>query len=436
MRNFLMASVASLGMIAGAAAAHAQAAKPVAPGTVVVHLNGDLKFQMDAFGSSVNTFDGYKLNPITTTGHFRLFPGFDGMTTNGIEYGAAAEIRQDTSNPGQGINENSTTSQGTSSLVVRRAYGYIGTAEAGIVRLGQGDSAFGLLQDGVIESFGDGDQWNSDGGIGSIVPGDAHPTWLFADTGALYATSKIVYLSPSFAGINFGVGFEPNSNGINEGIANCATAALTCGDLSSAPGGAGNTRRKNTLDAMVQYTLLSDGVGFKGSVGYLTAAPVGNSSGAPIATITSPQTGAKTVETAYKTLGVLQAGAQVSFAGLTVGANVKTGQVNNGYSFLLPGQRNAVDYIVSASYVMGPALVGGYYFNNQSAGAYTAGSTLGRTEHDNGIAVGGNYAVTPSLGLFVTYLYGERHQVNNHSFGTLSGNAHSNAIGAGADFHW
>ncbi len=449
MRKFLLASAATLGMVAGATgAAHAQAATPPAPGTLVVHLNGLFTYQLDAVGSSVNTYGGYKLNPITNEGFLRLYPGFDAMTANGFEYGVASEIRDAYTNPGQGEQENGVANgvaNGTESLVIRRAYAYLGTKEAGIVRLGQGDGPWGLMQNGVFENFGDGNQWNSDGGIGSIVPSAAHPTWLFSDTGALYTSLKIVYLTPTFAGFNAGIGFEPNSNGIKEGDASCTVAQSTCAALASAPGGAGNARRKNTLDAMLQYTGEFSGVGVKVSGGYIKSSPIGNSTGTSLETIVSPTTGSRTIETNYKGLGIATVGGQISYAGFMVGANVKDGQVNNGYTFLLPGQRNAFDWLVSAEYTAGPATIGAYYFNNQSAGAHLATNAVGRTEQDNGVAVGANYAITPNIGLFVTYLYGQRKQygfnysanaVDAKTAETVGNRIHSQAIGAGAALKW
>jgi hypothetical protein len=457
MRKFLLASAATLGMVAGATgAAHAQAAKTPDPGTLVVHLNGLFVYQFADVGSSVNTYNNgsklnpltSKLNPLTDAGFLRLYPGFDAMTMGGFEYGVASEIRDEFTNAGQGEQENGTssigggtTNNGAEGLIIRRAYAYLGTKQAGIVRIGQGDGPWTLMQDGVIENFGDGNQWNSDSGIGSLVPGAAHPTWLFSDTGALYTTLKVVYLSPSFAGVNFGLGFEPNSNGIDEGIGQCTVAQSTCEALASAPGGAGNARRKNTLDAMLGYTGEFSGVGIKLSGGYIKSSPIGNSNGSPLETIISPETGSRTIETNYKGLGIATVGGQVSFAGFTVGANAKDGQVNNGYTFLLPGQRNAFDWLVSAEYTAGPVTVGGYYFNNQSAGAHLATNKVGRTEQDNGVSVGANYAVSPNLGLFVTYLYGQRKQygfdfANSESNTTVGNRMHSQAIGAGAALKW
>ena len=36
----------------------------------------------------------YKSNPIGIGSYLRLYPGFDGVATNGLRYGASAEIRQ------------------------------------------------------------------------------------------------------------------------------------------------------------------------------------------------------------------------------------------------------------------------------------------------------------------------------------------------------
>ncbi len=46
-------------------------------------------------------------------------------------------------------------------------------------------------------------------------------TFIYADTSHLYATDKIVYLSPTIDGFSMGVGFEPNSDGLKEGTGDC-----------------------------------------------------------------------------------------------------------------------------------------------------------------------------------------------------------------------
>src|SRR5271157_2489318 len=98
MRKVLLASVASMGALLAAGGANAQPVQPVAPATIVVHMNGYFQFGLDDVGSTYNNVGGSKLNPVTTNGEFRLYPGFDAMTVNGIEYGAKIETRVTFSN--------------------------------------------------------------------------------------------------------------------------------------------------------------------------------------------------------------------------------------------------------------------------------------------------------------------------------------------------
>lgn len=425
MRKLLLATVAtaavSLAMTGGA---KAQPVKAPAPGAVVVHLNGWLSFE-GVMLNNPNTgsgagFNATKYSSINTVGLFRLYPGFDATLANGMQFGVASEIRDTLAAPnGAGVNGNSASPNGTVSLYVRRAYGYVGTKEAGYVRFGQTDSAFSLLTDGDIEGFGDGQQWNSD--LGTAAVGYyGKPNNLFAISGALYTTSKVVYISPSFAGVNFAVGFEPNSNGIAEG---------TAGDLGGASSiaGSSNSRRRNTIDAMVGYTADVSGALVKVSAGYLDASPLGYTGptgavGTVGAVLTNPN---------YKNMGIAQVGGQVTFAGLTLGANFKEGSVNDGYTFVKAGQRKDDDFLFSGAYTMGPVIIGASYFFNQSAGAHTAGSTIARTETNNGVAVGADYNFSPNFGLYAQYLYGQVHQP-----GATVAKSHSNLLGVGASLHW
>ncbi|OYV48154.1 MAG: hypothetical protein B7Z77_11020 [Acidocella sp. 20-58-15] len=432
MRKLLLASAATIaGSLALTGGAHAQPAAAPAPGTVAVYLHGNFTFA----GAITNnpTASGTKLSPLNTIGYFRLYPGFDATTKGGLQYGVASEIRDTTAAPaGAGVNGNSTSPNGTVSLYVRRAYGYVGTKDAGYLRFGQGDSAFSLMSYGDIQSFGDGQEWNSDGGVGAIVPA-GHPNNLFAVTGSLYTTSKLVYVSPSFAGVNFAVGFEPNSNGINEGASVAGASAQ-----STIPGGSTN-RRRNTIDAMLGYTVAVDGVKYQVSAGLLDASPLG---GSPLTTPASvgivggvpaviPAT--TTAAPNYKNMTIAQFGGQVTYAGAVVGVNYKTGSVNNGYTFLLPGQRHDNDLLFSGMYTMGPIVVGASYFFNQSAGAYTVGSSYGRTQTNNGVAVGADYNIAANFTLFTQYLYGQLHQAHGTA---AAANAHSNAISVGAVLKW
>jgi hypothetical protein len=457
MRKLLLASVATVGAtLAMAGAAKAQPVKPVAPGTIVVHLHGYLQFEFGDYGSTYNTVTTSagtdKLNPISTIGDFRIYPGFDAQTVNGIDYGAQAEIRTGYSDAsvgqsGKPIITTSTSSSSISSLYVKRAYGYLGTPDYGYVRFGQTDSAFTLLQAGVIEAFGDGGQWTLEGGQNLLFPTNASPggsnQFIYADQTAVYATDKIVYISPAYAGFNIVAGYEPNSNGLKEGYNNNSVASSTSGALSASNSTAdAGKRRKNTFDAGVQYVLSADGVKYKASADLLVGQPIDYDG------VAVPAVGTALHDGNYDALEVYQFGGQATFAGLTVGANIKGGQVEDGYAFKPRGARDAFAYIISASYVLGPYVLGASYFNSQSAGTYVPGlvvtlpttgkkTTVGRTLSEYGLAVGANYVISPDLSLFTQYEYGHRHQLGNSSLDTTNtGHAQVQGISIGATIKW
>jgi hypothetical protein len=422
MRKLLLASAAAFGATLGlASGAKAQPVKPVAAGTLVVHLNGYLQFEIGNYGSTFNNYKGYKLNSVTTDGDVRLYPGFDAMTANGIDYGAQVETRVTTSNGGKAVGSNSASTSGTGSVYVRRAFG-------------QADSVFGLLQTGVLEAFGDGGQFNEDGGIDSVLPTNAVPgQFIYADQGALYATDKVVYLTPAIAGFSGGFGYEPNSNGLKQGYATNATASATSAALSASPlyTDITGTKRQNTVDVAVQYMLKANGFLVKTSAGYLhgattslngVAGAIGNSAHYP--------------HYGYDDLSVYQVGGQVTYAGFTLAGNIKGGQVEDGYAFKPKGARDALSFILGANYVVGPYVIGASYFNGQTSGAYLPGvKGTARTLSEYGAAVGANYVLSPNASFFLQYLYGHRHQPGN-SVLSASGNAQVQAIAAGATLKW
>src|SRR6195952_5239153 len=71
-----------------------------APGTVVIRINGKVEVDVAASLTPFNTGSagrgsaGFKPTPAGFGIYFRLYPAFDGMTANGIRYGASVEIRE------------------------------------------------------------------------------------------------------------------------------------------------------------------------------------------------------------------------------------------------------------------------------------------------------------------------------------------------------
>ena len=78
-----------------------------APGTVVIRFNGKVEADVGAGFTSLDKVTvppgtaafpasggTYKTNPIAVGSYMRLYPGFDGMSANGIRYGAQIELRE------------------------------------------------------------------------------------------------------------------------------------------------------------------------------------------------------------------------------------------------------------------------------------------------------------------------------------------------------
>jgi hypothetical protein len=436
MSRILQTSYLALAMTSMAVGtAYAQSLVPVAPGTVRAHLNGYLQFSFadvggnGMSGGSVSAGTFFKNNSLGTIGDVRIYPGFDGMTVNNVAYGVQIELRTTTSNAnGSGVNKDSTSTNGTNSLYIRRAYGYLGTTEVGYVRFGQTDGAFTLLQYGVIEQFGDSkDQWPGDGGPGNLLPSGAPNQYIYADQGALYTTDKIVYISPAVSEPVLGgkfnaiVSYEPNSNGIKEGV---ATVSGPLSELNDAIPGGSSTRRQNTWDGMIGYSVKMGSFASKIAGGYLSAQPLGDTTGAqPVAPMGVWQFGGQTTDT----------GVFTDSDTLTLGANIKGGSVADKYAFRVRGGRNGLAYIVGGDYTNGPYVIGTSFFDSQTAAAAGRnGNTAGKTLDEYGLDVGANYIVAKPLSLFIQYLYGHRHAFNIAP-GT---NSQAQAIALGATFRW
>ena len=151
-------------------------------------LNGRLRFygavvsQKNADNNASGTATG-TVNPITGQGtatgtnkqanytfgsYMRLYPGFDGLSANGLKYGASVEIRQDnTSGAGGGqFGSISNSNRARGELYVRRSWGYLGTDQLGTIRLGSTDQPSSLYMTGSFENFNDG---GVNGDVGFLI---------------------------------------------------------------------------------------------------------------------------------------------------------------------------------------------------------------------------------------------------------------------------
>jgi hypothetical protein len=377
------------------------------------------------------------------TEYTRLYPGFDGRTAGGIKYGASIEIRQDnTDAPGGGTAGSvSSTDTARGALYIRREWGYIGTDDLGTLRFGTIDDVSSLYLTGVLENFNDGG-WNGDVRYG--LASNAQLRWPFPDDGSAYATNKIVYLSPSLAGFDFGVSFEPSTAGENIDDGNCAYAntsntlavsnGLTvsaplasdigCDRLESTTTAIESGRRRNTVDALLRYRHAFDnGIGI---------AVTGSYTGGGHVDYTGPYYVASGTEyvrpVTYNGLSVGDVGAAITYGGLLVGANYQFGRFSNAlasgssqtFSLAPVGAKPADAWTAGASYTFGPVIAGASWVATDSAGAYSYSAAptpeasaltkgLGQ-RHEAGLNAGGTLKVAPGLGIILTYIWDERKQ--------------------------
>ena len=459
MRKLLLATVAVLGGLTGAAAVAdaqllsdtagqttvdtaGQTAAP-APGTITVRLNGRFRayatYTTDR-GTDVNGRQvGYSFG-----NYARLFPGFDGVAANGLKYGASLEIRQDNGGTnartgGGAAGGISGNNQYRSTLYFRREFGYIGTDQLGTIRVGSSDPASSLYMTGNFENF-------NDGGLNGDIPGFVTPnnqiTWPFADVGNIYTTNKIVYLSPQLYGFDAGVSYEPNTGNVDNG-SHCDSGiggSIGCERLSSINGIAGNTtagittasinaesgRRRNTLDALLRYRGTFGGFGVAATAGYIESAHVSDTQvGTPFATRANPGTGRLN----YDGLNVGDFGAAVTYGGLSVGGKYQFGRFNGQWNLAPRGVADGEAWLAGASYTIGPFIMGAHYLSYKSAGDVQS-ALRGRQRREDGIAAGATYSLAPGLSLFLSYIWTQRKQ-NGYDFATGVGPTTANPNGVG-----
>lgn len=418
MRKLLLATVATVGASMGLmAAAQAQTA---APGSVTVRLNGRVNWYAGIEGSSLdnNPSTGVKTATFNFLSYLRLFPGFDGVAANGLHYGAAAEIRM-----------NGGTSAGAETLFVHQAYGYFGLPKFGQISVGQENGPVVLFETGTFEGFNDGGWW---GDLPAIVPGNAEVVYPFVDNGGLsQETNKIVYLSPTLAGFQFAVGFEPNHTPSNYTDAVTSTPDPITGGMP-----------RNLIDVGGQYTQTFGPVGIQVGADYLSAGTVAYTGPTSEGAVTN-----------YKDLSMLSGGATATIAGFTFGGNVVYGAFNqvSGYTFQLEpdGGKSAIGTLFGAQYTVGPLVVGGSVFRFQTTGDIpnggdptyieASGLTTGQ-QVNNGLALGATYTLVPGVNMFVDYDYGWRSQ-GGFDFATNTAGADNNRVqaqlfGVGTQIQW
>jgi hypothetical protein len=417
-----------------------------APGTVVIRLNGRVEADggvgftsLDKYTATVTTpatistagvitagstrAVTYKMNPVAVSSYMRLYPGFDGASTNGIHYGAQIELRENfqSAQAASGTLQapsiaSSSVNTSAETVFVRRAYAYLSTDQAGLIRIGQGDGVIGLFDnciftsqcwdagDGVFQSAGFGADWmqNALGGGATNYP------WL-AQGGAEYANNKITYLSPQIYGYQMSsplAGFPSVS--VAGQPTSLASPALGGDSLIATTTGNTSNRWYNQAGVGVRYEHTFGAVDVKAYGFYEHAA----GEDAAVYTTAAPGTGAYTTASAnalrYDPISFYQGGLAVTTAGLTAAITYQGGRVNNQLALDATGAAPMDATVFGLTYLNGPWTLGSAFGLINSQGSANLNGISQR--HQAEAALGGNYKIAPGVQLVVEYDYYQTHQ--------------------------
>ncbi|HSU04520.1 MAG TPA: hypothetical protein VLI93_03020 [Acetobacteraceae bacterium] len=433
-----------------------------APGQIVVRIDLRENIYAVAGWSNFDSVGGNKQQPYGIIGYPRFYLGFDGKATNGLNYGLYWEIRNGANRnsvvnnaaSGTAGNAGSSGSSSDQTLFWRRNYGYIGTDTLGTLRIGETDGPMSSFLVATFDDFATG-LWNGD--INDWIQGGSYgltgafPNWPFFDVGAEYTTAKAVYLSPSFAGVDFALSFEPSTANVTDSqtCPNTAPAGQTftganfvnCSSQSTSNAANDLQRRRNTIEGGIRYRGAFSGVGIAASAigafgGHVNAGPFNPGVGGGSFTDIHGKTITLKPTSSFDSLKIGDVGLAVTFAGVTVGGNIIFGDYNGQMAPNPSGATNSLAWIAGAEYAWGPIIVGGAYFRWKYQGYWT----LPGEQTDQGIQFGVTYNIAPGLALLAEYLYGQRYR-GNFDFskgapGPNFNNVHSQVAGVGLQFRW
>jgi hypothetical protein len=443
-----------------------------APGTVVIRLNGRVYAEVDlTYGSGLQSSagtisngattnaSGYKLNPVGVASFLRLYPGIDGTATNGMRYGASVEIRENfeggnnfsvtaaptsattiavttpSTTATSGTNASASGVSSAQTLFVRRAFVYFGSDRLGIIRLGQGDGLGGNYNATNVFTIGTWDggiaNINFDGGFQGVAPSEYIISWAFlVGSGPEYANNKIVYLSPSFYGVDVGIEFGPSQgNALSNSstsspyqVGPCNTASANCITVTS---GTDESRWINRWGFGGRFIETFAGATVQGYGEYIVSGHAENTS-AVLAGPTHFGTGAGALK--YDGQSMFNGGLAVSYFGITVNTDLTVGRTNGANALDPTGGVPVHAELAGLSYAFGKYSIGAVGAIVDSQGSANLVGTSQR--HEFAVAVGGAYRIAPGINLALEYQYVQKHQ-GDYNF-------NSTAIGggtAGNDIH-
>jgi predicted porin len=233
----------------------------------------------------------------------------------------------------------------------------------------------------------DGDQNVVFTGQGGVVAN----SFFYSASGGNNA-SAIGYYSPQFFGFDIGVSYAPNNGNLNAQCGGGGATFARCDRASSSADANTVGRLRNQFDVMLRYRGTFGPVGLTASGGFRTADKVEFPAPAPAI---------------FKRVTAGIVGAEITWAGLTVGGITTFGPYNRDFTALpksAPGlkNRNAFSWQLGAAYTIGAITVGAAYHELRTEGTILAGTGK---QKEQGFGLGASYALAPGLALFAEYIY-------------------------------
>ena len=374
MRKILLGTTAVVGLALAAPAAFAQGIAPGSPqgqtltpapapsiagaGGLTVRLGGYYEFSGASIqddndrATRLNAAHGKARQRTDFRNDMELNVFVDGTAANGMKYGAVLEMQSDN------VNTGSTT------VNFDEMYGFF-RGSWGDFRFGQEDSAASLMAvrapaAGALGGDAVWDEFVSNTGLFSSP-------YLTSGINDGNDATKIIYLSPQFAGFDVGFSYAPNA-GEGEQV---------------------ETQRdrlglENEFSAALRYRGTLGGVGLQLGAAAMFADPP-----------------AKTATVEFESVSAYFFGAQVAAYGFALGGEYAFGKYNGssvGRTAIRKGLDDSNHWLAGLTYTMGSVVLGAVY----GQGTQDNGGTLKDREHTVW-GLGVLYNLAPGLGLYAAY---------------------------------
>jgi hypothetical protein len=377
MNRYLLAGCAAVALAMGSGAANAQAKFEVKVGGDVYVEGAFVSEDLDAGLRSTEMRNRFRVNVIPSA-----------KADNGLEYGGRIRMRSASNartmdadrayifaQGGFGQVRLGVTNSFNDETIVSRPIDYL--------PFGLFDQAMNFAAPSTQGLTGPGTAFTGGGATGGVLnavnaAGGGTILW---PTLAPDVATKIVYFSPRIAGLQLGASYTPRSDSFNTDVNRAERSTAVTGTTIAAPS------FQDLVEVGANYNATFGGVSLKAGAGYFWGEAT---QGATAATANQ-----------FRDLRAWQAGAQVGFAGVTVGGSYtdfgKSGQSRATGVFT----NSSHVWQAGAQYTLGPIVVGGGWMYGQDPGL----TTVAGKRKVNVYEVGASYTVAPGFAVQAQYDY-------------------------------